>query len=778
MKHILYLVFSFCWIPLICQTTFVDVTESINTPSFNGAKTYGSGVSAIDVDEDGDIDLYILTEANSPNQLYLNDGTGQLSRFQNRLDISMRSRTSLWFDFDGDHLLDVIITGDCSFSNGSCLDEDNIKLFRQLGDRSFIDHTASSGILSGRNISGVFGGLAAGDINNDGFLDLVMTQWGGAGKLYMNNGNGTFTDITKESGLEKSARYWQPLVFDLDQDGLLDVYLTVDNNPNLFYKNEDGETFREIAVPIKLDNDHNDMGVALGDFDADQDFDLYVTNIERNRDGDHNVLLRNELQTGSLKFNEISGAHGVDAGGWGWGCSFMDANNDGFLDLAATNGWVTDFFDQSKFWMNTGSSFVDQSEQVGFNDTLQATSLVSFDLDRDGDLDLVQTLKENPDQMVGFRLLENKLNESLSFGNYLVVKPRMMGSNHWAIGSTVRITTSNSIQSRPITAGISFYGQEPAEAHFGLGELSEVEKVEIIWPGGAISSIEDITANQIITVTDADVLHAPGALRVTSQSSSLMELSWGHMKTSESSYVVERSQDLSFEDVVEFSVNSTENTFNDSGLDPYTEYFYRIRATDGLVFSNYSLVASTRTDSDVVILTPSDLHAEVKSLTSVLVNWSDEADNEEGYTIHRSLFEDFSSYVSFDLTANSATLLDESVEPHTMYYYRVQAYRNDGISDFSEVVSLNTTVLGTDNPESSFLIYPNPTTKYFQISPNDIEDTFKIQISDTYGKIMGEWLFESKETISNYRFEIPDTGMYFITIRYNDKTIVRKLITN
>ncbi len=747
------------------QPQFKDVTASKSFSNFDPAWTYGCGVSAVDYDQDGDIDLYLLANENSPNTLYQNDGLGNYTQVQGELALQMRSRAALWFDVDQDNRLDVLVAGDCASSDLSCLDGDNIALYRQLAEGSFEDVTETSVLLSGRSISGVFGGMAAGDLNNDGILDLIMTQWVGDVRVYEGIGDGTFLDITVTSGLEKPGRYWQPLFFDLNKDGWADIYLTVDNERNLFYQNNKDGTFTEKAIPLNLDNAHNDMGISIGDYDGDDDFDIYISNIERDRDGDHNVLLKSDLQNGNFTYSDVSKDLGVDRGGWGWGVSFLDADNDGFLDIAATNGWVTDFSDPSKLWKNLGAGFDDVSEMSGFNDTLQATTLLSFDMDRDGDLDLAQSLKDNPAQTLAFRLLENQLKESPEFGNYLVVKPRMMGSNHWAIGSTVRIQTANGIQTRPITAGISFYGQEPAEAHFGLGDLMEVDTVTIIWPGGATSSVYNIASNSVITVDDADALHAPGTVRTVAKSSSAIELNWGHMSTTQTHFIIDRSRNATFENTEVIPSLSNDKTFLDIGLEPFTTYYYRVRATDGEEVSSFGNIASQRTLSDVVIDPPTNLEGSVVSQTSVEINWLDHADNEEGYTIQRSLDRYFTHYLQFDLPANSVSFVNFDIEPHTTYYYRVQAFREDGTSEFSNEIEVTTIVLGSVDSKK-LLIYPNPSNGSFRITLNELlANACDVDLISLSGRVVDKWSYSNSEALEKAEFNIQLTkGIYFIRI--------------
>lgn len=156
--------------------------------------------------------------------------------------------------------------------------------------------------------------------------------------------------------------------------------------------------------------------------------------------------------------------------------------------------------DASKFYLNLGgdpTTFVEESADVLFNDTYWGSALIAFDSDRDGDLDLVQVCADGP-----LRLLENR-QEKGSGGNYLVVKPRMPGPNHFAIGAVVRITVNGQQMMRLITAGTSYLGQEPAEAFFGLGTSNFVERLEINWPDGTVSVLWSIDSNQVLTVDQA-----------------------------------------------------------------------------------------------------------------------------------------------------------------------------------------------------------------------------------------------------------------------------------
>ncbi len=177
----------------------------------------------------------------------------------------------------------------------------------------------------------------------------------------------------------------------------------------------------------------------------------------------------------------------------------MDCDNDGWVDLATTNGWRTPPWstDPSRFFLNLGGQsvvFADVSDQVGFNDTEWGSALISFDSDRDGNLDLLQVTSSG----AGLRLLENRPEPNPNA--YLVVKPRMLGPNSHAIGAVVRVSVAKTTMARLITAGVSFIGQAPAEAHFGVGRAHTVDSVAIDWPNGDETVLYDVAADQMITV--------------------------------------------------------------------------------------------------------------------------------------------------------------------------------------------------------------------------------------------------------------------------------------
>lgn len=491
---------------------FVDVSAERGISAYEQAVPTG-GVQAVDFDQDGDIDLFVGHGPGIPDRLYRNDGTGYFEDIAPALglDSSRGHRTALWIDFDGDGDLDLVRAGDCRIdppvNSDPCDDPVILQLHEQISNGQFVDVTVAAGldVAWGGRKDQHRGGLAAADLDGDGFVDLYVSTWNGRPYLFMNNGDGTFTDRTSESGISlEMLPYHQPIIHDFNRDGLLDIYQPVDfRRPNKLWIAQGNGQYVDMAASAGLDNRFTDMGVDLGDFDGDGDLDLYVTNIQQTTSGgnyEHNVLFRNDSAGSTLEFTEIAQDQGVDAGYWGWGATFFDADNDGDLDLATTNGrqdrapiWETD---PSRLFLNNGEGpvwFSDASDLTGFNDTHIGSGLVALDIDRDGDLDLVQVTMD-----AGIRVLENRVDAPAR--SWLVVQPRKLGTDRFVAGTIVRVTAGGKSMMRLITAGKSTLSQEPFEAHFGLGEATRAEEIVVEAPDGSITRVHHASVNQVLVV--------------------------------------------------------------------------------------------------------------------------------------------------------------------------------------------------------------------------------------------------------------------------------------
>ncbi len=775
------------------NTQFIDITETIPLPNFQASDGagHGSSVNLLDVDQDGTLDLFFTANENSPNYLLLNkDGEWQASPIGTAGKIS---RSAIWFDYDADGDLDVLVSNDCQGTE-KCYDSETFQLFQSEGSE-FIDVSVASGLVTGREIrstrasSMIFygGGIAAGDLNLDGYLDIVMGRWNGDVFLFMNNGDGTFRDDSEWLLLSDIAPYFQPIIFDFTGDDLPDIYITVDKKePNHFLRNSAGQAFEDIGAEINLNSRASDMGQAIGDWDNDGDYDFYTANIERSGNLDGNRLFQNLSNEETMRFQDNAFNLGVQKGGWGWGATFFDANNDGWLDLAATNGWGVDLGgfnpitytdDQSKLWLNNaGQDFEDRSTESGFNDQLIGSALVAGDMDRDGDLDLVQGLtKEN--RHVHARILDNQLQQTSSDNNYLIVQPRMMGQNKQAIGANVEIYASEQYQQRPIIAGTSFYGQEPAEAFFGLGDRTSVDEIVVTWPGGQQTMLQDVAANQIVQITDETVLHTPGILTATTQDDGVL-VSWGHMSTFEDSFELQSSNDPLFLEPVTYTLSGDQKSLFDESIEVDT-YYYRARAIYQNQKSNWSPILEYRKIQP--LSEPTDLNAELLDILSVKLDWTDRSIGEENFVVLRSVTEEMDETFKIKLPANSTGYEDNNVEPGTEYYYVVYASSMDTESEWSNKVSVTTgefeqTILAiSENYELG--IIPNPSAGFFSLSlGTPISGKVHISLIDINGKIVRSWESHADELRERSFNADSLSGLFLIRVMAGESLFQRKIM--
>ena len=483
------------------DVTFQEVGAERGLGPYQNESGVGAGVAAADYDRDGFVDVFVPQASGVPDLLYHNSGDGHFENLAPSvgLDATSSSRAALWFDYNADGQLDLFV------ANDDPVESTSFRLYEQKAG-AFHEVTAEAGIAKAPIVIEAAhhrGGICAGDINNDGFLDIFTGQWSGPAHLFLNQGNGTFLDISESSGVFVHGHMHQPVMADFNGDGWLDIYAAIDFSGNRLWINRRNNTFDDIALEAGAANAMNDMGVTLGDYDNDGDFDIYVTNIFSAALSQRNVLLRNESTTEQVLFRDVAQLLEVDNGYFGWGTTFGDYNNDGHLDLAATNGWQSPDSrrfppDPSRLFLNTGTPvepFADVSTSSGFDDLEYGSCLITFDLERDGDLDFLQVVVGGP-----MRLLENQS----SGNNALTIQPRMGGPNRLAIGAVVRVRVGETWMMRLISAGTSYLGQEPAEAHFGLGEAAAADTVVVEFPGGRRIELVDVAANQVVVVRSED----------------------------------------------------------------------------------------------------------------------------------------------------------------------------------------------------------------------------------------------------------------------------------
>lgn len=524
--------------------TFVDVTDaagidyvqfrrSAATPSAMQSYTTG-GVAAGDYDGDGLVDLYV-TRLDDTDILYRNRGDGAFAdvtdaAFGPAHLADVQSNGAAWGDIDNDGDLDLYVTS--LFSH-------RYHLFVNDGAGSFSEEAAARGAaIEGEDLH--FGFSAAfGDYDLDGFLDLHTTEWrflrqmtDGAqsnARLLRNRGAeapGRFEDVTRRAGvsqhriisvnpLAEGQTLTSRFVL-LDDDLYPELVIAGDHATSQLYWNRGDGRFVNGTRRARVGTDEYGMGSAVGDYDGDGDLDWFVSAIYEEgvpyRDG--NRLYRNQ---GDGIFEDVTDAAGVRDGSWGWGTTFLDYDNDGDLDLvlatgvdyagevpytANTGGFA---HDPMRLWRNDGDGrFSEVAQQEGLAATGVGTGLAVFDLEPDGDLDLF--VVHNSGRPVLYR---NRTNRPGAAGPNRWLQLRLEGAaaNRQGIGARITVTPRAAEPERRLvrvlSGGSNYLGQNEAIVHLGLGpDLAQVATVEIEWPGGARQTLTQVATNRRVTVSE------------------------------------------------------------------------------------------------------------------------------------------------------------------------------------------------------------------------------------------------------------------------------------
>ena len=464
----------------------------------NEVQSMAGGVAVGDFDGDGWLDLYVVRGDLGPNLLFRNLGNGT---FQ---EVGAVAGVGIWdgigsgpafLDFDGDRKLDLFIGG---------VERSSPKLFRNLGDGTFRDFTRESGIF----IDGNTFSTAYGDFDRDGDLDLFMSHWIGVpsehtAHLWRNDGQGNFTPIDDIAGIEAYRELdfsFTPNFTDINRDGWPDLLVTGDfGTSQIFVNNGDGSFSNTTSDVI---TDENGMGSAIGDFDNDGDFDWFVSSIY-NPIGEPtgpngmtgftgNRLYRN---LGDGTFEDATSSSGVRIGWWGWGATFADLNNDGWLDLVHTNGFPIPDFEADPtvvFLANGDGTFRETSLELGISDTGQGRGLVSLDFDRDGDQDILITNNSGPPLL--YRNDGGNQN-----GRFLNIRLWGKAPNTSAIGARITVRTGGLSMIREVRCNNNYVSHQPAEVHFGVADALKAD-IEVWWPNGETTFLTGVATNQFLVI--------------------------------------------------------------------------------------------------------------------------------------------------------------------------------------------------------------------------------------------------------------------------------------
>jgi enediyne biosynthesis protein E4 len=514
-------------------------TENSPTPEKHQPETMPAGIALFDYDGDGLLDIYAVNGAQMPslmkagpkyyNRLFHNNGNGTFT------DVTERSGVAgmgygmgvAVGDYDNDGWPDLFLAN----VNGN-------QLFHNNGNGTFVEVTAKAGLSGPLRDGRKMWSISAGwfDYNNDGLLDLFVVNYvawdtryepacmglNGRGychpgsfaplpnTLYRNNGDGTFTDVSVETGISGVLGKGMGVTFaDYDGDGFLDVFVANDNSPNLLFHNLQGKRFEEVGLQAGVA--YNDEGAALAgmgaefrDVNNDGLPDIWHTAIEN----ETFPLFLNQGKGQFANAGQESRLANLTRPMSGWSNGVVDLDNDGWKDLVVARGNVMDnieeisrhfrYAEPNSVFQNLGNGhFADVSATAGADFTRPAPyrGLAYGDLDNDGRMDIVVTALGGPVRV--FR------NVTETNNHWILLKLVGTKSNRMGIGAQIRVTTDDRRNLyNEATTSTGYAASSDPRVHFGLGGSRMAREIEIRWPSGTRQLLRDVTADRILEVTE------------------------------------------------------------------------------------------------------------------------------------------------------------------------------------------------------------------------------------------------------------------------------------
>ena len=468
--------------------TFTDVAGQAGVADGNDAEDASADSLWFDYDNDGDPDLLVVRFGH--NQLFENLGNGTFRDVTRQAGLYryMNAITSVAFDYDRDGDLDLFVGGYFQ----------DIDVFEPKTPRFFPEsfETANNG-----------GGLL----------------------VYRNNGDGTFSDVTAAAGFHLSGWTLDLGHADADNDGDDDLYVACDFGTDRFFANNGDGTFTDVTKTAVGIDTKKGMNVDWGDYDNDGLLDIFVTNITDEYMREGNFLWKNN---GNLTFSDVSRETDTYDTGWGWAGKFFDYDHDGWLDLYVVNGWVSagkdnyvvDIFNmivkpgidladarnwppmgnktlsgyqKSRMFHNEkGQIFTDQAPSLGLDSLKDGRGIALADFDNDGRIDMyVANANSTP------LLFRNNLPLD-GHRNWVEFLLEGVKSNRDAVGAQMRLTAGGRTQLSFVNGGNGFASQSTHRLHFGLADNREIQKVEIRWPSGQIQTFQNLAANRIYRIKE------------------------------------------------------------------------------------------------------------------------------------------------------------------------------------------------------------------------------------------------------------------------------------
>jgi len=521
--------------------TFTNVTNEIGldfkhtdgrSGRFYFLEELGSGAAFFDYDNDNDLDIYFVNGSDLPgynsakkpiNQLYQNDGRGKFT------DVTLQAGVGdLGYgvgccvgDYNNDDYLDLYVT---NYGN-------NV-LYKNRGDGTFVDVTDQANVGDSRWGSS----CAFADYDNDGDLDLYVTNYvqfdfekhktcrfndvetycqpqdfqGQSDLLYQNNGNGTFTNVTREAGVYNSRGRGLGVVWgDYDNDRDPDLYIANDTNDNYLYQNNGHGKFTNVAFYAGVALGENGemgsgMGTDFGDFNNDGFLDLIVTNFQ----DEVAILYKNEGNGFFSDITYISGIGEKTLSTLGWGTAFFDYDNDGDKDLFIANGHVCDNINQiypEKTYPQTNQLFENLGSEVYrevttfAGDSLRrkapSRGAAFGDYDNDGDIDILVTNSNSKAQLLR--------NDGGNRKNWIKIQIVGETGDQSGIGTRVEVTCKSLVQIAEVKSGSSYLCQNDLTLHFGLDDHKVVDKITATFLNGSVCETKPVPVNQTIRIYES-----------------------------------------------------------------------------------------------------------------------------------------------------------------------------------------------------------------------------------------------------------------------------------
>ncbi len=450
------------------DSTFTDVTEAAG---LKGAG-YGMGVAVGDYNNDGFPDIYVTSLGR--NTLYRNNGDGTFSDVTEKAGVggSGWSVSACFVDYDRDGLLDLIVT-------------------------RYLDWDFSKNIYCGEHKPGY-----RAYCHPDQFQPVTHL-------VYHNNGDGTFTDVSKKCGLGAvPSKGLGIAVNDFDRDGWPDIAIANDSFPQQLFRNNRDGTFREVAMDLGLAYDEDGkafagMGIDFADYGNDGFPDVFINALANQR----YALFQNQKGRAVEYVSASTGIAGITSKHSGWGAKFIDYDNDGWKDILVVQGHVMDNIELTQpsshyrepllLMQNRKGKFADVSRSSGtvFQIPLVARGAAVGDLNNDGSLDVAINCNDGPAVVL--------MNRGGNGNHWLLLNPIGTRSNRDAIGASVRLVSESGLEQHGYvsTAG-SYASASDKRVHFGMGRDRKARLIEIAWPSGTMQRLENVPVDQVLTVRE------------------------------------------------------------------------------------------------------------------------------------------------------------------------------------------------------------------------------------------------------------------------------------